>query len=161
MTELADTAVVRQFMEAFGQEVRTALLSEPSPELRLLRGRIVMEEALELLDALGLKISLSEDEEPQRVDPKQARITVDEDSDVDIVETADALADLVVVTKGSALAFGIPVDAILLDEVGPSNMSKLGADGKPILREDGKILKADTWQPPNIKRVLRKVGYED
>ena len=71
----------------------------------------------------------------------------------DLIGIADGLADMVVVIYGTALEYGINLDAVL-KEVHASNMSKLGPDGKPILREDGKILKGKDWQPPNIARVL-------
>jgi predicted HAD superfamily Cof-like phosphohydrolase len=71
----------------------------------------------------------------------------------DLVEIADGLADLVVVIYGTALEYGIDLDAVL-EEVHASNMAKLGADGKPILRADGKVLKPEGWKPPNIAAVL-------
>lgn len=161
MAELQDTAVIREFMEAFGQKVHTIPTEDVPDEVRLLRGRLVLEEAFELAAALGLKVSLSEDTDPVVVDPKKMTVELDEDAEMDMVETADAVADIVVVTKGTALALGIPVDAILLEEVGPSNMAKLGPDGKPILREgDNKVLKPEGWQPPNIPRVLEKAGWD-
>ncbi|AWA42572.1 phosphoribosyl-ATP diphosphatase [Trueperella pyogenes] len=69
------------------------------------------------------------------------------------VETADALADLIYVIYGMALETGIPL-ADVLREVQSSNMSKLGADGKPIYREDGKVLKGPNFFDPDIKAVL-------
>lgn len=70
-----------------------------------------------------------------------------------LIDIADALADLVYVIYGTALEYGIPLDAVL-EEVHRSNMAKLGPDGKPILRADGKILKPEGWQPPNIEAIL-------
>jgi predicted HAD superfamily Cof-like phosphohydrolase len=72
----------------------------------------------------------------------------------DIVEVADALADILYVTAQQAVTLGFPVDA-LLREVQRSNMSKLGADGKPIYREDGKVLKGPNFSQPDIAKVLR------
>lgn len=71
----------------------------------------------------------------------------------DVVEIADALADLVYVAYGAAVSFGINLDRVLA-EVHRSNMSKLDADGKPIYREDGKVLKSDLFEPPRIASVL-------
>ncbi len=73
----------------------------------------------------------------------------------DIVEIADALADLQYVLSGAILCFGLgnKFDEIF-DEVQSSNMSKLGADGKPIYREDGKILKGPNFFRPDIKGIL-------
>ena len=76
----------------------------------------------------------------------------------DIVEVADALADIIYVTAQQAVTLGFPVDA-LLREVQRSNMSKLGEDGKPIFREDGKVLKGLSYTPPNIVSILKQHGY--
>lgn len=71
----------------------------------------------------------------------------------DTVEVADALGDLIYVIYGAALEFGIPLEDVLA-EIQASNLSKLGADGKPIYREDGKVLKGPGYFPPDIRRVL-------
>lgn len=72
----------------------------------------------------------------------------------DIIEVADALADLTYVIYGAALTFGIPLDEVLA-EVHASNMSKLGADGKPIYREsDRKVLKGENFFTPDIARIM-------
>jgi predicted HAD superfamily Cof-like phosphohydrolase len=71
----------------------------------------------------------------------------------DVVAIADALGDIIYVAYGSALTFGIDLDAVLR-EVHRANMSKLGPDGMPVMREDGKVLKPATYSPPAIERVL-------
>lgn len=58
----------------------------------------------------------------------------------DLVDVADALADMLYVIYGTAVSYGIPMDEVF-SEVHASNMSKLGPDGQPIFREDGKVLK--------------------
>lgn len=70
---------------------------------------------------------------------------------------AKELADILYVVYGAAIEYGIYLPAIF-DEVHRSNMAKLGPDGRPILREDGKILKPPTWTPPDIKRFLPLSG---
>lgn len=70
----------------------------------------------------------------------------------DIVETADACGDLIWVILGLANSLGIPMRAVW-QEVATSNMSKT-VEGKVIKRDDGKILKPDTYFPPNIHRAL-------
>ena len=72
----------------------------------------------------------------------------------DLNGIADALADIVYVAYGTALTYGIDLDA-MLHEVHRSNMSKLGSDGKPLIREDGKVLKSERYFPPDIESVLR------
>ena len=71
----------------------------------------------------------------------------------DMEEVADALGDLVYVVYGMAIEMGINLGAVL-EEIQESNMSKLGEDGLPIYREDGKVLKGPNFFPPNITRAL-------
>jgi predicted HAD superfamily Cof-like phosphohydrolase len=73
----------------------------------------------------------------------------------DMVETLDALTDLQYVLDGAYLSFGLHgVKQAAFDEVHRSNMSKLGADGKPIRRpEDGKVMKGPHYTPPDLKSV--------
>ena len=71
----------------------------------------------------------------------------------DMIELADALTDLLYVVYGAGHAFGIDLDECF-KEVHQSNLSKLGPDFRPIKREDGKVLKPDTYFPPDLKTVL-------
>lgn len=73
----------------------------------------------------------------------------------DIVEALDALTDLQYVLDGAYLSFGLQaVKQVAFDEVHRSNMSKLGADGKPIRRpEDGKVMKGPNYRPPDLAAV--------
>ena len=75
----------------------------------------------------------------------------------DLVAIADALADIAYVVYGTALTYGIDLDSALR-EVHRSNMSKLGNDGKPLIRDDGKVLKSERYFSPDIASVL---GLED
>src|SRR5699024_11474493 len=83
-----------------------------------------------------------------------------DDGTRDVVETADAIGDLVYVLYGMALECGIPI-ADVLAEIQDSNLSKLGADGRPLLREDGKVLKGPGYRRPDIARVLREHSWQD
>ena len=74
---------------------------------------------------------------------------IDAENDGDLVAVADALADLDYVINGMALQYGINLDDCFA-EVHRSNMSKLGEDGKPIYREDGKVLKGPNYFKPNL-----------
>lgn len=71
----------------------------------------------------------------------------------DIVEMADALGDILYVTVGFALEAGIDLQAVVR-EIQASNMTKLGADGNVIRRDDGKILKGPAYAKPDIRSVL-------
>jgi len=70
----------------------------------------------------------------------------------DIVETADACADLIWVVEGLMYSLGIDPQTVW-DEVAKSNHSKT-VDGKLVKRDDGKVLKPETFRPPNIQRAL-------
>lgn len=71
----------------------------------------------------------------------------------DLEKIARELADIIYIACGTACVYGIPLDKVF-GEVHRSNMDKLGADGKPVYREDGKVLKPEGWVAPNIKKVL-------
>lgn len=73
--------------------------------------------------------------------------------DKNLVEVADALTDILYVVYGAGHSFGIDLDKCF-DEVHRSNMSKLGEDGKPIYREDGKVLKGPNFSQPDLKTLL-------
>jgi predicted HAD superfamily Cof-like phosphohydrolase len=100
-------------------------------------------------DALaGLRVALLEEEFSEFVSASERG---------DLVSIADALADIVYVIYGTALTYGIDLD-LALQEVHRSNMSKLGSDGKPLIRADGKVLKSEQYFPPDIASVLRRQG---
>ena len=73
----------------------------------------------------------------------------------DMVEVADALGDMLYILCGTIIEHGMQhkIDEIF-SEIQNSNMSKLGADGNPIYREDGKVLKSNLYFKPNIKKIL-------
>ena len=70
-----------------------------------------------------------------------------------IEHIAKELVDLLYVVYGTGSEFGIDLDKCFA-EVHRSNMTKLGDDGKPVVREDGKFLKSDRYEKPNLKRIL-------
>lgn len=73
----------------------------------------------------------------------------------DIVEIADALGDQLYILCGTILRHGMhDIIEDVFTEIQASNMSKLGADGKPIYREDGKVLKGPNYFKPNISKVI-------
>lgn len=116
---------VEEFMTTFGQEVKTKI-DLGDRDLRQLRYDLIKEELGELREAFERK---------------------------DEVEVADALTDLLYVVYGAGHAFGIPLDKCF-EEVHASNMSKLGEDGQPIYREDGKVLKGPRYFAPMLEPVL-------
>jgi len=100
---------------------------------------------------------------PNGVHVQKVRATLIEEEFKEVMEAlasgdreamAKELSDLVYVCYGTALVYDIDLDRALA-EVHKSNMTKLGDDGKPILREDGKALKGPNYRPPSMKGALR------
>ena len=117
---------VKTFMQTFGQEVK----SRPSfstEKINQLRYNLINEELEELKQAILNK---------------------------DLLETADALTDILYVTYGAGHAFGIDLDKCF-EEVQNSNMSKLGEDGKPIYNEAGKVMKGPKYYKPDLSKFLK------
>jgi len=78
--------------------------------------------------------------------------------DGNLVEIADALGDMMYILFGSICKHGLQDKiADIFDEIHRSNMSKLDADGKPIYREDGKVLKSKLYFKPNIAQFLKSI----
>lgn len=75
----------------------------------------------------------------------------------DLVEVADALADILYVAYQAAASYGIPIDAVFR-EVHRSNLAKVSPDGLVIRRADGKVMKPAGWTPPDVARVLNRAG---
>ncbi len=125
MTQITNFELVGDFMEAFGQEVLDQP-TWPDFETRMLRLDLIEEEYNELETAIHEK---------------------------DMVGVADALTDLLYVIYGAGHAFGLDLD-VCFNEVHRSNMSKLGEDGRPIYREDGKVLKGPDYFEPNLEELI-------
>ena len=127
MTQVQGTnfELVGDFMEAMGQDIEMRPIF-PEDHIQKLRFDLIEEE----LDELKLGMD-----------------------NQNLIEVADALTDLLYVVYGAGQAFGIDLDECF-QEVHCSNMSKLGEDGRPIKREDGKVLKPSTYFPPDLKSVL-------
>ena len=119
---------VKEFHETYGLPVKDApdISDAKTNKLRI---NLLAEEVEELLEALEVG---------------------------DMVEVLDALTDIQYVLDGAYLSFGLhPVKQAAFDEVHSSNMSKLGEDGKPIVREeDGKILKGPNYFKPDIAQFV-------
>ena len=74
----------------------------------------------------------------------------------DIVEVADALGDMLYILCGTIIEHGLQhkIEEVF-DEIQRSNMSKLGEDGRPIYREDGKVMKGPNYFKPNFEVILK------
>ena len=117
---------VGDFMEAFGQEV-LYIPTMPDFNLAALRLDLIEEEVQELRDGLGRG---------------------------SLLEVADALTDILYVVYGAGHAFGIDLDDCF-HEVHSSNMTKPGEDGRPIYREDGKVMKGPNYREPDLDQFIR------
>ena len=118
---------VHEFMKVFGQEIKEKP-EWPNGETMELRIDLIEEELGEFKDAI-----LS--------------------ADGTLVDVADALSDLLYVVYGAGHSFGLDLDACF-KEVHRSNMSKLDEYGKPIYREDGKVLKGPDFTEPNLESMI-------
>lgn len=77
--------------------------------------------------------------------------------DGDMIEIADALGDMLYILCGTIIEHGMQDKLVLVfDEIHRSNTSKLGLNGKPVYREDGKILKGPHYFKPNLKQFFEK-----
>lgn len=161
-------ARIEEFMYRGGQSFPDKP-TVPDKMIRILRARLVMEEALELLEAMQvvvrLKVHTPEtlDKAPDDSDVAYFhthfdRLMFDVDdsiSEVAIDEVAKEAADLSVVTIGTLSAFGIN-DKELLEAVDDSNIAKFAAGW--YRDENGKVRKPPGWKKPDIKAVLFKGG---
>ncbi len=123
-------AAVHEFHTAFGLGINNEPTANISEERNLLRYNLMKEENEEYLEAA---------------------------QNNDLVEIADALGDMLYILCGTIIEHGMQhkIEEVF-NEIQRSNMSKLGEDGKPIYREDGKVLKGPNYFKPNIKEILDK-----
>ena len=120
---------VGKFNEAFGVPEQESISHTIPDEDRMLYHNLLAEENDEYFDAVLAR---------------------------DKVEVADALTDELCIVIGKFRKHGIPVEVAekLFEEVYQSNMSKLGPDGKPIYREDGKVLKGESYFKPKLGAII-------
>ena len=122
--------MVEDFHNAYGIENRHKPTAELSQAQQKLRYRLMAEENDEYLEAV---------------------------KNNDLVEIADALGDQLYILCGTILKHGLQDKiAAVFQEIQRSNMSKLDADGKPIYRADGKVMKSDLYFKPDIKTIIEK-----
>jgi len=121
---------VHEFHESFGLGINETPIADIGKDRNLLRFNLMKEENEEYLEAV---------------------------TNNDLVETADALGDMLYILCGTIIEHGMQhkIDEVF-NEIQRSNMSKLGEDGKPIYREDGKVLKGPNYFKPDIKKILEQ-----
>ena len=123
-------AAVHEFHTAFGLGIKDKPTASIGEQRNLLRYNLMKEENEEYLEAA---------------------------ENNDLVEVADALGDMLYILCGTIIEHGMQhkIEEVF-DEIQRSNMSKLGEDGKPIYREDGKVLKGPDYFKPNISDILNQ-----
>ena len=119
---------VKDFHEAFKIGYRETPMANLGSDKNMLRYKLMREENEEYLDAAN---------------------------DNDLVEVADALGDMLYILCGTIIEHGLQhkIEEVF-EEIQRSNMSKLGDDGQPIYRDDGKVLKGPNYFKPNIEDIL-------
>ncbi len=121
---------VAKFHDVFGIGNEESPIGEVSSDNYLLRYKLMREENEEYLEAAERG---------------------------DLVEIADALGDMMYILCGTILKHGLQYKIEeVFEEIQRSNMSKLDADGKPIYREDGKVLKSELYFKPDIAKILNQ-----
>ena len=119
---------VKKFHQAFGVKISNKPTLELSKDILKLRHSLMEEENNEYLKAVEEK---------------------------NLIEVADALGDMLYILCGTILTHGFQnLIEDIFDEIQSSNMSKLGDDGKPIYRNDGKVLEGPNYKKPNIKKII-------
>jgi predicted HAD superfamily Cof-like phosphohydrolase len=133
--------LVAEFHLKFSHPIATRP-TMPDEKLRRLRLSLIAEELRELAEAFGFGMSPVFFDRDPTIEPN-------------LVLAADALGDLDYVVSGANLVCGFS-GGLVIKEIHRSNMAKLGPDGKPIYREDGKVLKPEGWTPPHIDVVVQE-----
>lgn len=123
---ISASTMVTELHQTYGLPINTELTFDVPEDVRELRAKLLVEEVEEAVESI---------------------------QENDVYNLAKELADVVYVAYGCAITYGINLDKVF-NEVHRSNMSKLGEDGKPILREDGKVLKGPNYFAPDIKSLL-------
>jgi predicted HAD superfamily Cof-like phosphohydrolase len=159
---------VEKFMELAGQD-RPENAGLPSKEILKLRAALILEEALETINALGFSVHSKYDgtNVPSEynfdsangffytMDPSEFHLVGD--LEPDLVEIADGCADVLVVTTGTMIACGFD-DVELMAAVDQNNLDKFGPGHSR--REDGKLVKPPGHKPPDIEAILKLNGLD-
>ena len=119
---------VKQFHDTYKIGYSNNPIADLGPEKNKLRFKLMSEENEEYLDA---------------------------SNNNDIIEVADALGDMLYILCGTIIEHGMhDIIEPVFDEIQKSNMSKLGEDGNPIFREDGKVMKGPNYFKPDLSKFV-------
>lgn len=140
--------LVKEFHAAFNKVPDPEVPTEQSDNIRMLRHKLIEEEFNEVTQELQMEIWDDFEYMDVKNHPKY-------DKGFDINRLAKELSDLLYVVYGTAAAYGIPIDDVYR-KVHQNNMSKLQPDGTVKYREDGKVLKPDTYVPLDTSKLLER-----
>ncbi len=140
---------VKKFMQKVGQPTPDRLTT-PDEKIRILRARLILEEALETVHAMGVQVKAGGENGPLIEEPS---LEFTANGDIDLFEVVDGCADISVVTVGTLIAFGVE-DEPVLEEVDESNLRKF--EEGSYRREDGKWMKPPGWTPPDIREAITR-----
>lgn len=143
---------VAEFHRAMGLPVRNVPFVGTVEE-RVLRVRLLLEEVFEYATASAVRVELA----GFRI-KGTGELTIGENvgATADLVAMTHELGDCQVIVSGCAVQLGLPLLAAVAEEIHPANMRKLGPDGRPVLRADGKVGKPEGWQPANVARIVER-----
>lgn len=141
---------VEDFMKNAGQPIRTKV-QKVTPHEAQLRVRLLLEEVLELAEASGVRIRMEFDAAAFVVDNRYIKVSGGDPDHQDLIEIADALADIQYVNEGAAITYGIPLQECF-DLVCDSNDSKF-IDGHRD-EETGKWIKGPSYTPVDLTFLL-------
>jgi predicted HAD superfamily Cof-like phosphohydrolase len=130
-------SLVREFHAVYGHPLPDSIPCPPDPASVRLRARLIREEYEEVMAELDMLTRVHNTTTTYAV---MARLLKE-------------LADLRYVVDGCALTFGLDIEGAF-KETHRSNMSKLGADGKPIKDEGGKVLKGPNYSPADMTKFV-------
>ena len=137
----------QEFIEAMGQPEGQRVDDDANYDLLHLRAKLISEETDEVLFAVkDLKNLMLESKAGVRPVSKQEFV----DAKAALLKE---LCDLQYVLSGFAVTFGLPFDEAFR-RVHESNRSKLGPDGKPVYRDDGKVMKGPNYKEPNLTDLV-------
>lgn len=142
---------VEQFMRDVCQQDVPTIIAAPSKETAELRARLILEEALETIEALGVTVTICNDAGAVLPLSPETQLAFQADLAVDLNGVADGCADISVVTIGTLSSCGIP-DVALLGLVDQNNLDKAGPGS--YRDEGGKLIKPPDHKPPDIGSLL-------
>ena len=146
---------VTEFHRAMGLPVRT-VPSVGTVEERILRVRLLLEEVLEYAKASAVRVLVHVGHGGVLHGASDLEFEPHDADEPDLVAMTHELGDCQVIVAGCAVQLGLPLLAAVSEEIHPANMRKVGPDGRPIVRADGKVVKPEGWKPANVARVVER-----